>query len=132
MSKSDTWFGYLQAGEHSSPVVRDFSLESKNPKTIYLFNYVRGKILEYSQEVVEPKLRDLQPEDAPLTELKKAFKAARRAFVADHAPVRKITTPTASKKPVGADTEVELLDDLKEAISGSFMDDDSDDELLTT
>jgi len=57
MSERDTWLGYLNAGKHSSPVVRDSSLESKNPTTIYLFNYARGKYLEYSLKFFEPKLR---------------------------------------------------------------------------
>lgn len=132
MSKSDTWFGYLNAGEHSSPVVRDSSLESKNPKTIYLFNYAREKILEYSLEVVEPKLRDLQPDDIPLPELKKAYKAAHRAFLADQPPVRRVTTPTGRTKPVVADIETETPDVQKEAIDDSYVDDDIDDVLVET
>ena len=131
MSKRDTWFGYLQAGEHSSAVVRDSSLESKTPKTIYLFNYARGKFLEYSLEVVEPKLRDLQPDDVSLPELKKAYKAARREFVADHAPVRRITTSAVMTKPAGAAPETELLDNLKEALDDSYAEDDNDDVLIT-
>ena len=106
MSKSDTWFGYLNAGEHSSAVVRDSSLESKNPKTIYLFNYARGKILEYSLEVVEPKLRDLQPDDVPLPELKKAYKTARRAFLAGQPPVRRVTAPVGRTKLADSDPGV--------------------------
>ena len=132
MSKSDTWFGYLNAGEHSSPVVRDSGLESKNPKTIYLFNYARGKILEYSLEVVEPKLRDLQPDDISLPELKKAYKAAHRAFLADQPPVRRVTTPTGRTKPAVADTETETPDVQKEAIDDSYVDDDIDDVLVET
>ena len=132
MSKSDTWFGYLNAGEHSSPVVRDSSLESKNPKTIYLFNYARGKFLEYSMEVVEPKLRDLQPDDVPLPELKKAYKTARRTFLADQPPVRRVTISTGCTKPAGANIETEMPAVQKDAIVDSYVDDDSDDVLVAT
>lgn len=133
MSKSDTWFGYLNAGEHSSPVVRDSSLESKNPKTIYLFNHARGKILEYSREVVEPKLRDLKPDDVPLPELKKAYKTACRAFLADQPPVRRVSTLAAGRtKPAGTDMETEIPDAKTEAMDDSYIDDDSDDVLVAT
>jgi hypothetical protein len=81
MSKNDIWYGFLQAGEHSSPVVRDATLETKSQKTVYLYNHVRGKFLEYAREVVEPKLRELKPEDVALKELDSAFKAARKSFV---------------------------------------------------
>ncbi len=85
MSKSDIWCGFLQAGEHSSPVVRDTALETKSAKTIFLYNHVRGRILEYSREIVEPKLRELTPGDVPLKELQNAFKAARKTFAASKA-----------------------------------------------
>jgi hypothetical protein len=82
MSKNDIWYGYLKAGEKSSPVVRDMSLETKSRGTIYLYNHKRGAILEYSREIVEPKLRELKPEDIPLDELMSAFRAARKPFLA--------------------------------------------------
>jgi hypothetical protein len=81
MSKNDIWYGFLRAGEHSSPVVRDATLETKSQKTIYLYNHARGKFLEYAREVVEPKLRELKPKDVALKELDSAFKAARKNFV---------------------------------------------------
>jgi hypothetical protein len=57
------WVGYLEAGEKSSLVVRDSKLDTGNPATIYLFNLKKGRILEYRREIVEAKLRDLDPED---------------------------------------------------------------------
>ena len=84
MSKNDTWYGFLDAGKKSSPVVRDSRLETSSPKTIYLFNYAQGKFLEYSREVVEPKLRDLPADDDLLEELRSAYKAARKVFIATH------------------------------------------------
>jgi hypothetical protein len=117
MSKNDTWYGFLQAGDQSSPVVRDAKLETKNPKTIYLFNHVRGKLLEYSREVVEPKLRDLRPDDVPLNELKKAFKAARKVFVSDHANRRwENVAATKPVKPPVPTQEDELLEEIEEDI----------------
>ena len=70
MSKNEVWYGYLEAGNKSSPVVRDLSLETKSRKTVYLYNHARGCFLEYALEVVEPKLRELTAdpcwEPAPL------------------------------------------------------------------
>ena len=128
MSKNDLWFGYLQAGDHSSPVVRDNSLESKSSKTIYLYNHARGKILEYSLEVVGPKLRDLQPDEASPGELKKAYKAALSAFEGERvAPVRKIAASAVSTKTAGVNTATLLLDELKEVMSDTYAEEDIDD-----
>jgi hypothetical protein len=116
MSKNDTWYGFLQAGDQSSPVVRDAKLVTKNPKTIYLFNHVRGKLLEYSREIVEPKLRDLHPDDVPLNELKKAFKAARKVFASDATRKWEVATAAKPVKPSAPTQEDELPDEIEEDI----------------
>lgn len=83
MSKNSVWYGFLEAGRKSSPVVLDSRLQTRNPKTVYLFNYVQGKFLEYSREIVEPKLKELSPDDNLLKELKSAYKSGRKNFVAE-------------------------------------------------
>jgi len=80
MRKNDIWYGFLQAGDKSSPVVRDMTLEDNGRSTIYLYNHVRGKFVEYALKVVESKLRELKPGDIPLAELDNAFRAARKTF----------------------------------------------------
>jgi hypothetical protein len=120
MSKSAFWYGFLQAGEKSSPVVRDMTLQTKNPKTIYLYNHVRGDFLEYSSEIVEPKLRELNPDDVPLKELQSAFRAARKAFVSGRVVKRwdketSVATTAGETDPVPEDDfPVELMEDLEE------------------
>ena len=75
------WFGFLDAGTKGSPVVRDATLETGNPKTLYLFNFMKGKILEYQREIVEVKLRELEAEElAMVPQLRKAFKEVREHF----------------------------------------------------
>jgi hypothetical protein len=109
---SPVWYGFLQAGDRSSPVIRDDRLDTGNRKTMYLFNLSRNSILEYSREVVEPKLRDLKPdESAAITELDAAYKKARRSFKDRGAGVRSIlnrgsSTP-ASNEAVYNDIPVE-------------------------
>jgi len=80
-SKASLWYGYLNAGARSSPVLRDTRLDTGNPVTLYLFNLVRGEILEYSREIVEKKLRELKPaESGFIAELDAGYKKARRSF----------------------------------------------------
>jgi hypothetical protein len=75
------WFGFLEAGKASSPVVRDDSLDTGNPANLYLYNHARGAILEYRKDIVERKLRDLrQDEAAALDSLKSAFVEVRDRF----------------------------------------------------
>lgn len=73
-SRSSFWYGYLMAGERSSPVLRDNRLETGNPKTIYLFNLKRG-------EIIEKKLRELKPNVSKwIGELDTGYKKARCGF----------------------------------------------------
>jgi hypothetical protein len=81
MSDKQLWVGYLEAGAKSSPVLIDDRLDTGNPKTQFIFNLVRGEILEYSREIVEPKLRRLRDEESDLAgALEFAFSKARPAF----------------------------------------------------
>ena len=52
-SSETLWFGYLEAGKKSTFVVRDVTLGTAMPETLYLFNFDRGKILEYRRDIVE-------------------------------------------------------------------------------
>jgi hypothetical protein len=94
---SPVWYGFLQAGDRSSPVMRDERLDTGNHKTMYLFNLARNAILEYSREVVEPKLRELKPdESATISELDSAYKKIRRGFKDRGAGVRSILNRSSS------------------------------------
>jgi hypothetical protein len=79
--KNSMWYGYLEAGNRSSPVIRDERLDTGSAKTVFLFNLERREILEYSREIVEPKLRELKSGEAKLIkELDAAYMEARRNF----------------------------------------------------
>ncbi len=105
MSEKNIWYGVLEAGEKTSPVVRDASLEASQNK-IYLYNYVRNQFIEYSQAIAEPKLRELAAGDISQDELDKAFKTAYQAF-------------SSSRK-------VRAWDDTKPAVSRVKNEDDED------
>lgn len=81
MKEKRLWYGYLDAGQKSTLVVLDHSLQTGNEETIYLFNLAREKILEYRRHIVEPKLRELNSEQTATTkQLKAAYAKARRSF----------------------------------------------------
>ena len=123
---SPVWYGYLQAGDRSSPVIRDDRLDTGNHKTLYLFNLSRNMILEYSRDVVEPKLRELKPDEAAnIQELDNAYKKARRGFRDRGAGVRSILNRS-SKTPASnedAFNDIPAEDDS----DADWVDDDDDD-----
>ena len=61
--QSSLWFGFLEAGTKGSLVVRDHSIDTGSPTTIYLFNFEKGRILEYRRDIAEPKLRELTDDE---------------------------------------------------------------------
>lgn len=81
MKEHELWFGYLEAGAKSTPVLLDRQLDTANPRTLYLFNLQKGEILEYSREVAEPKLRSLTDAETETVErLTAAYATARSEF----------------------------------------------------
>jgi hypothetical protein len=79
--RQSLWFGYLEAGAKGSPVVRDHSIDTGSPATIYLFNLEKGRILEYRRDIAEPKLRELNPEESKrLAKMRAAYAKARENF----------------------------------------------------
>lgn len=98
--KGPLWYGYLEAGDKSTPVIRDERLDTGNSKTLFLFNLARGQILEYTREIVEPKLRELKPSEAKhIDALNAGYGDARRAL--KHHNVRPLNIPErgAAAKP---------------------------------
>jgi hypothetical protein len=82
MNGKQTWYGYLEAGSKSSPVAIDSRWDTGNPKTQFIFNMARREILEYSREIVTPKLRDLHSDEATdmLEDLQHAYRQVQSAF----------------------------------------------------
>ena len=114
MSAKDIWYGVLEAGEKTSPVVRDASLDASQNK-IYLYNYVRNQFIEYSQAIVEPKLRELAAGDISQDDLDKAFKAAYKTFSSSH-KVRtwSDTKPATSSVKTEDDEDTIDIDDISD------------------
>lgn len=112
MSKSTIWYGFLDAGAKSTAVVIDERLNTGNPNTIYVFNFARGKILEYKREIAETKLREFRAEEsAVLQELQSAFDRARREFRTRGASILNLPERGNPKKARAKDEEMDIEDD---------------------
>jgi len=111
MSENNLWFGYLDAGEKSSPVVMDSRLNTANPNTVYLFNYNRGEIIEYRRDIIEPKLRPLGGDEGQDEKgLKSAYTKVRGGFTPrggkiSNIPEKGSPKPVEKKARVVEDTE---------------------------
>ena len=130
--KGPLWYGYLEAGDKSTPVIRDERLDTGNGKTMFLFNLARGQILEYNREIVEPKLRELKPsEAAAIGKLDADYGEARRAL--KHHNVKPLNIPEqgpppkAAKAAKNADDE-DLGDFIPEEADGAWMDSTEEEE----
>ncbi len=121
MSEKHYWFGYFEAGEKSSPVLRDSRIDTGNPDTLYLFNLKRNEILEYRREIIEPKLRELNAgEQGVSQELQAAYAEARGHFTPRGGKIANLPLKGRSKPPVAANDSNNDME--KEA--EEFVDDD--------
>ncbi|MGF1546173.1 MAG: hypothetical protein ACFCUG_02470 [Thiotrichales bacterium] len=126
MSEANLWYGFLDAGAKSSPVILDRELDTGNPKTLYLFNQVRAEFVEYQRSIVDSKLRDLKAGEADTGALLAAFNAARPGFVPSGLKVLEVAEIANASSIVDDDTkfdeDIEALIDAREAVA-----DESDD-----
>ena len=112
MSEKHYWFGYLEAGEKSTPVLRDNRIDTGNPDTIYLFNLKRREILEYRREIIEPKLRELDDgEQAVNSELQSAYQEARNHFIPRGNKIANLPVKGRSKPTVAANDDKDSEND---------------------
>lgn len=132
MSQEELWYGFLEAGDRSTPVARDPKLTTGNPDTVYMYNLQRNEIIEYKRAIAEPKLRELKPAEADkLKELKAAFAKALKEFTPKRTrPTLDTAVPVAvagkkkGKAMADEDAPSEESDDFDE----SFFDEGGDDE----
>lgn len=121
--KKELWCGYLEAGERSSPVVRDGSIETGKASTIYLFNWAKGKILEYQRDIVEAKLRELSGSETTLVpELEDAYRRARTGFTPRGTARPKTARPKQTPPP---EPDYGEMDDESDDAAWAVLDDDS-------
>lgn len=129
MSNNRLWFGYMEAGAKSSPVVIDNRLNTGKDATVYIYNQGRGEILEYRRDIAEPKLRELNEGEKQLVaELETAYKKARNSFNPRGSRVSQVPE-TGGAKPAAAtasrESDFEFGD---EGDDDDFIDDSDDSE----
>jgi hypothetical protein len=125
MIDENVWCGVLEAGDKSTPIVRDHGLDTGNPSTVYLFNLKRGMILEYRRDIVESRLRELTDDESDLAqELRDAFVAVRSSFSPRR--MRTASPPPRAARIVEEPEEPE--EELEEEPPFPFGDDDDEDE----
>ena len=122
--KQQLWFGYLEAGQRSSAVVRDGSIDTGRASTIYLYNLAKGKILEYQRDIVEPKLRELGKDDISRDELDKAFRDARKKFSSTHKSQAWADSPPVVIARKSEDDDMSDIDLDDDDDTEDFIDDD--------
>jgi hypothetical protein len=127
--KNPIWYGYLEAGSRSSPVIRDERLDTGSTKTVFLFNLERGEILEYSRDVVEPKLRELKSSEAKtVKKLDAAYAEARCDFKDRRArPMNIPEQGGATRRPVEPQDDDEIDEFIDESVGEDvWVDSDED------
>ena len=117
MSKHKLWYGFLEAGEKSSPVAIDRNMETGDKKTVYIYNHNKKEILKYVRELAEPKLRELTAEEKQLEgSMKKGFSESLdnikfKVSKALNIPEKETPRPKDDAIPETADLEIKGLDD---------------------
>ena len=112
-------YGFLEAGAKSSPVLINSKLNANNEKNLYIYNLNRDSIIEYQRQIVEPKIRELNPDEINLIEdLVSGYKAASKNFVAKNR--KPLFDKSAPKQRKSIENEV-----TEYAFDGDEMDDDS-------
>jgi hypothetical protein len=108
--KKHLWFGFLEAGEKGSPVIRDLSLDTGQSWTMYLFNLRKGRIIEYRRDIAEPKLRELTQEELDgVADMEAAYNLVRPDFI-PRAEKRFVPPPRKRARKVDPDPAYSDLD----------------------
>jgi hypothetical protein len=120
------WYGYLEAGKKSTPVALDRRLPTGNEETIYLFNLTRGEILEYQRHIVEPKLRELKPDETAIVkQLKAAYSQARQSFRSPGNRILHLPEQKSANEEKGAPEEFDEVNEFLETNHSDALEDEA-------
>jgi hypothetical protein len=109
-SNKNFWFGYIDTVKGKTLVVRNSLVDSNHKNTIFLYNSQRDTLVEYSREIIEPKLIPANEGEFEAAKLEKAYK---RALREKRPNTYNLLYRTARMKssPAASNDESELLDD---------------------
>lgn len=123
------WFGYLETAMGKTLVVRNALVDSENKNTVFLYNSQRDALVEYSREIIEPKLVPANEGEYVAADLEKAYKRALRqkrpnTYNLLYRSAKMKGSRTASNDEADIiDDEVDM-DDSDDLISDDFSNDD--------
>lgn len=81
MKDKHLWVGYLTLSNKKVLVASDARVDSANSKNMLLYNQERDEIVEYSREIIQPKLKAAPEADYDAGTMAAAFqKALRKKF----------------------------------------------------
>ena len=63
LKKKGTWFGMLQSSKGDAVMIWDSILPTASTGKVFLYNTRKDSLIEYVEELVRPKLRDLSKDE---------------------------------------------------------------------
>jgi len=127
MKKQKLWYGYLEAGKKSSPVVIDRNMDTGENHTVFIYNHNKKEILKYVRDMVDPKLRELTAKEKELeSSMKKGFTASLKTM--KYALPKSFDAPAAKAPTSKTEADIEMNVDEPEVEFSEMGDDDWDDE----
>ena len=125
MSKQKLWYGFLEAGKKSSPVIIDHSMDTGEKNSVFIYNHNRQEILKYVRELAEPKLRELTAKEKELeASLKKGFTESLKTFKKPESKI--LDSPAKSKPSSKVDTPKEEPEVEISGLDDDIWEDDDD------
>jgi len=125
-NRKTLWYGKLDTPNFSNTVLFDPDLPDPPKGKLYLYNHERGQVVQYVQDLVSSKLRELTAQE--LAELQDAiaknWEGVKKEFIRTHSvPSRAAPVSAPASRPRVLDDDIIDSDD-SDDFSGDFDLDD--------
>jgi hypothetical protein len=122
-NRKTLWYGKLDTPNFSNTVLFDPELPEPPKGKLYLYNYERGQVVQYVQDLVSPRLRDLTEQE--LSELQDAvasqWEGIKRDFIKAHTiPSRSAPASAPASRGRSFDDDFNDGDDSGDDFGGDF------------
>ena len=122
LRKRGTWFGMLQSKKGDAVVIWDSVLPKAEKGKVFLFNTSKDALVEYVEEIVQPKLRELtgKEQSEANAQFGERWQSVRQAYVPEE--------PEEEETPKPADNRIDLDEEIEPAMDDDLgLEDDFDD-----
>ena len=125
-NRKTLWYGKLDTPNFSNTVLFDPDLPDPPKGKLYLYNHERGQVVQYVQDLVSSKLRELTAQE--LAELQDAiaknWEGVKKEFIRTHSvPSRAAPVSAPASRPLVLDDDIIDSDD-SDDFGGDFDLDD--------